>query len=87
MSYQKLQEMFNEESGSDDMVCVKSVKTDINWKAWTWGDGDRGVATQHAAQGGHWMVNFLIHVFVTKAMKSIRKVIVGMQIILVLKLF
>lgn len=28
----KLQEMFNEESSLDDMVCVKSVKNNMNWK-------------------------------------------------------
>lgn len=28
----KLQEMFNEESSLDGMVCVKSVKNNINWK-------------------------------------------------------
>lgn len=55
----KLREMFNEESSLDDMVCVKSVKNDTNWKAWTWGDWReikermRAQPQNRHTQGGH----------------------------------
>lgn len=52
----KLREMFNEESSSDDMVCVKSVRNDPNWRVRT-GETDyemnEGAGTSQAAQGAH----------------------------------